>query len=107
MYLKKKCFYTNALQVKSASLGEHIAVRDSDVVLSVEVYHNSRKWVKVYHFQNKQLLGFVCWLYLVQQVKFIYRKKNHVSTYNLSAIDVYVKFFVDSRIFGPRTTKVD
>jgi hypothetical protein len=79
--------------VKSASTGKHIAVRYSDVVLSVEVYHNSRKWVKVCHFQNRQLLGSVCWFYLVQQVKIIYRKKNHVSTYNLSAIDVYVKLF--------------
>jgi hypothetical protein len=79
--------------VKSASIGEHIAVQYPDVVLSVEIYHNSRKWVKVYHFQNRQLLGFVCWLYLVQQVNIIYRQKNHVSTYNISAIDVYVKLF--------------
>jgi len=57
MYLSKKCFYTNALQVKSASIGEHIAVRYPDVILSIEVYHNSRKWVKV--SLSKQAIFFV------------------------------------------------
>lgn len=74
MYLSKKCFYTNALQVKSASIGEHIAVRYPDVVLSVEVYHNSRKWVKVYHFENSQWFDFVCGIWFNKLRSFIGRK---------------------------------
>ncbi|GLT64392.1 hypothetical protein SLA2020_368900 [Shorea laevis] len=48
--MKSLRFTNSATKVKSASIGEHIAVRYPDVVLSVEVYHNSRKWVKTQEF---------------------------------------------------------
>ncbi|KAE7998102.1 hypothetical protein FH972_002678 [Carpinus fangiana] len=48
--MKSLRFTNSAKKVKSASTGEHIAVRYPDVVLSVEVYHNSRKWVKTQEF---------------------------------------------------------
>ncbi|XP_062161552.1 snRNA-activating protein complex subunit-like isoform X2 [Alnus glutinosa] len=48
--MKSLRFTNSATTVKSASTGKHIAVRYSDVVLSVEVYHNSRKWVKTQEF---------------------------------------------------------
>ncbi|XP_062146664.1 snRNA-activating protein complex subunit-like isoform X2 [Alnus glutinosa] len=48
--MKSLRFTNSATKVKSASTGEHIAVQYPDVVLSVEIYHNSRKWVKTQEF---------------------------------------------------------
>ncbi|XP_035544201.1 snRNA-activating protein complex subunit-like isoform X3 [Juglans regia] len=45
--MKSLRFTSYAMKVKSPSIGEHIAVPYPEVVLCVEVYHSSRKWVKV------------------------------------------------------------
>jgi len=49
--------------VKSPSTGEQIAVQYPEVVLSVEVYHNSRKWAKVYliSFWKQSMLFSIGW----------------------------------------------
>uniref|UniRef100_A0A2N9IJX5 snRNA-activating protein complex subunit n=1 Tax=Fagus sylvatica TaxID=28930 RepID=A0A2N9IJX5_FAGSY len=43
-------FTTSVTKVKSPSSGEQIPLQYPEVVLSVEVYHNSRKWVKTQEF---------------------------------------------------------
>ncbi|KAF5450022.1 hypothetical protein F2P56_030405 [Juglans regia] len=45
--MKSLRFTSYATKVKSPSIGEHRAVPYPEVVLCVEVYHSSRKWVKV------------------------------------------------------------
>ncbi|XP_042982401.1 snRNA-activating protein complex subunit isoform X3 [Carya illinoinensis] len=45
--MKSLRFTSYAMKVKSPSIGEHSAVPYPEVVLCVEVYHSSRKWVKV------------------------------------------------------------
>ncbi|KAG2688757.1 hypothetical protein I3760_09G110100 [Carya illinoinensis] len=45
--MKSLRFTSYAAKVKSPSIGEHRAVLYPEVVLCVEVYHSSRKWVKV------------------------------------------------------------
>ncbi|XP_030971003.1 snRNA-activating protein complex subunit isoform X3 [Quercus lobata] len=48
--MKSLRFTRSATKVKSPSTGEQIAVQYPEVVLSVEVYHNSRKWAKTQEF---------------------------------------------------------
>ncbi|XP_042982400.1 snRNA-activating protein complex subunit isoform X2 [Carya illinoinensis] len=48
--MKSLRFTSYAMKVKSPSIGEHSAVPYPEVVLCVEVYHSSRKWVKTQEF---------------------------------------------------------
>ncbi|KAG7963266.1 hypothetical protein I3843_09G110400 [Carya illinoinensis] len=48
--MKSLRFTSYAAKVKSPSIGEHRAVLYPEVVLCVEVYHSSRKWVKTQEF---------------------------------------------------------
>lgn len=41
------CLYHNEKQVKLSNLQEHVPIRPPEVALSIEVYHNAKKWLKV------------------------------------------------------------
>jgi len=46
-------FFFNVSQLNTVPLQEYIPVQDSEVVLSVEIYHNFRNGVKVFSAKKK------------------------------------------------------